>query len=125
MTLWLLPLGIPLRREAEEIVAQSVEHDLTPEEWAEVHRLRAEADRLDSSVRDKQPARSEDFYSYAVAEQQRMLVEGASDEEWCFNQERFAVPAALRVTLSQDDAGNPTPSADIVAPEVPDAGRTI
>ena len=67
MTLWLLPLGTPLRREAAEIVARSFERDLSFEEWEEVARLRAEADRLDASVRDEQQARSEDLYAQAGA----------------------------------------------------------
>jgi hypothetical protein len=112
MTLWLLPLGTSLRREAEEIVARSVDQDLAPEEWAEVTRLRAEADRLDDSVRDELHARSEDLYNYAITEQRRLFVEGGSAEEWLTNQERFAVSIALRV-LDQD-AGNADPSADIV-----------
>ena len=124
MTLWLLPLGTPLRREAAEIVARSVERDLSPEEWEEVARLRAEADRLDDSVREEQQARSEDLYAHAVAEQRRMFIEGASAEEWLTNQERLAVSAALRVP-DQDHAGNRPPVIDIVGQEVPDAGRTV
>jgi hypothetical protein len=103
MTLWLLPLGTPLRREAEEIVGRSVDRDLTADEWAEVERLRNEADLLDASVRDEQQARSEDLYSYAVAEQKRMIVEGGSAEEWLINQERFAVAAALRVVPNKSE----------------------
>ena len=124
MTLWLLPLGAPLRREAEEIVARSVERDLTEAEWAEVRRLRAEADELGASVREEQQARSENLYAYAVAEQQRMLVEGGSAEEWLTNQERLAVSIVLRVGPAQDDAGIRDPSADMMPSEVPH-GRAL
>jgi hypothetical protein len=47
MVLNLLPLGADLRREAAQIVGRSADRNLTAEEWAEVRRLRSEADRLD------------------------------------------------------------------------------
>lgn len=80
MTLWLLPLGTPLRRQAAEIVSLSMDRDLSAEEWAEVERLRDQADRLDARVHEEQPTRSNDLYAHAVAEQ-RQKSEGVGTKE--------------------------------------------